>query len=229
MMNRGRVRSGSSSGSPVKTVYTYIQPGAKKYGHVRTYGQGLERVLTHTYGQGSCTWRGQGRQQRRPVHRKPTGWVRTEKLHHVHREATECVLFIGSQPAWTEQPKRGLAYRRTEETAFCSTTYDRNGILFTRRGLAYRKTKETDFSSTSYGRNGVLFIGRGVAYRKTKETEFSSTSYGRNGVLFIARGVAYHKTGLHGLLFIHRQPPPASTCYYSSMASPSFLHGLLFI
>ena len=25
-------------------------------------------------------------------------------MRHVHREATEHVLFIGSQPAWTEQP-----------------------------------------------------------------------------------------------------------------------------
>ena len=104
-----------------------------------------------------------------------------EKLRHVHREATECIMFIGSQPAWMEHPKRGLAYRRTEETALCSTAYGRNGILFTDRGLAYRKTEETDFSSTSYGRNGVLLIGRGVAYRKTEEIDFSSTSYSRNG------------------------------------------------
>ena len=96
-----------------------------------------------------------------------------EKLCRVHREATECVLFIRSQLAWTEQTKRGLAYRRTEEMALCSTAYDRNGILFTARGVANRKTKETDFSSTSYGRNEVLLIGRGVAYRKTEETDFS--------------------------------------------------------
>ena len=25
-------------------------------------------------------------------------------MHHVHQEATERMLFIGSQPAWTEQP-----------------------------------------------------------------------------------------------------------------------------
>ena len=49
---------------------------------------------------------------------------------------------IGSQPAWMEQPKRGLAYRRTEETTFYLTTYGRNGILFTGRGLAYRKMED---------------------------------------------------------------------------------------
>jgi hypothetical protein len=51
----------------------------KKYGHIRTYGQGLERLLGHMYGQGLCTWRGSGRQQRRRVHREPTGLDRTTK------------------------------------------------------------------------------------------------------------------------------------------------------
>src|SRR5215216_221442 len=149
------------SRSPVYIVYTYVQPRCKKskYGHVRTYGRGVERLLAHTYGQGSCTWRGSEEQRQRPVHRQPTGWVRTEKLRRVHREATECV-------ALTEQPKRGLAYRGIEEMAFCSTAYGRNRILFTERGLAYHKTEETDLSSTSFGRNGVLLIGS--VWRTTK-------------------------------------------------------------
>ena len=121
---------------------------------------------------------------------------------YVHWEAAECVMFIGRQPAWTEQPKRGLAYRRMEEMALYSTGHGRNGILFIGRGLAYRKTEETDFSWTSYGRNGVLLIGRGVAYRKTEETDLCWSATVETGVLFIRRGVAYHKTGLHGLLFI---------------------------
>ena len=58
-----------------------------------------------------------------------------------------------------------------------------------------------------YGRNGVLLIGRGVAYRKT----------GLHGILFIST-----VDSLHRLLFIHRRPPPASTCDCSST-------GLLFI
>ena len=70
----------------------------------------------------------------------------------VHREATERVLFIRSQPAWTEQPmKRGLVYHRTEETALCSTGHDGNGILFIGRGLAYRKTEETDLLRSKRG------------------------------------------------------------------------------
>ena len=104
---------------------------------------------------------------------------------------SECVLFNGSQPAWMEQPKQGLAYRRMEETAFCSTGHGRNSILFIERGLAYRKMEETDLCWSAYGRNGVLFIGNGVAYRKM---------------------------GLHELLFMHLSLPltPASTGYCSS-------------
>src|SRR5215216_4518794 len=130
------------SRSPVYIVYTYVQPRCKKskYGHVRTYGRGVERLLAHTYGQGSCTWRGSEEQRQRPVHRQPTGWVRTEKLRRVHREATECILFIGSQPAWTEQPKRGLAYRRTEETAFCSSSL--HLLLFINRRLPPARSEE---------------------------------------------------------------------------------------
>ena len=33
-----------------------------------------------------------------------TDWVGTEKQRRVHREATEYVVFIRSQPAWMEQP-----------------------------------------------------------------------------------------------------------------------------
>ena len=60
----------------------------------------------------------------------------------VHREAMERVGAnrLGRNSRW----KRGLAYRRTEETALCSTGHGRNGILFNGRGLAYHKIKETD-------------------------------------------------------------------------------------
>ena len=93
---------------------------------------------------------------------------------------------------------------------------------------------------------GVLLIGRGVVYRKTEETDLCWSATVETGVLFIRRGVAYRKTGLHwllfistigclhGLLFIHRRPPPASTCDCSSTGSCSsilhraLLHRLLF-
>ena len=70
-------------------------------------------------------------------------------MRRAHLEATERVGAnrLGRNSQW----KRGLAYRRTEEMALCSTGHGRNGILFVGRGLACRKTKEMDFSSTSYG------------------------------------------------------------------------------
>ena len=63
------------------------------------------------------------------------------EMRRVHREATESVGAnrLGRNMRW----KRGLAYRRTEETALCSTGHGRNGILFIGKGLAYRKTEET--------------------------------------------------------------------------------------
>src|SRR3990170_9009928 len=82
--------------------------------------------------------------------------------------------------------------------------------------------EETAFCSTAYGRNGVLLIRRGLEYRKTEETDFCWSAYGRNRVLFIHRLLP--RSSLHGLLFIHRRPPPASTSYCSSS-----LHRLLFI
>ena len=89
-------------------------------------------------------------------------------MRRVHREATEYVVFIGSQPAWTEQSMEARPrVPQNGENALCSTGHGRNGILFIWTGLAYRKTEETDFSWTFYSGIGVLLIGRSVAYRKT--------------------------------------------------------------
>ena len=147
-------------------MYTYVQrPGCKKV-NTTTY--------VHTGGVSNAYSR--VRTARAHVH----GWVGTEKLcrRRVHGEATECVMFIGRQRnascSWgcngmlrvnREAPervganrlgrnrrwKRGLAYRTTEETALCSTSHVRNGILFIRRGLAYRKTEETDLLRSKRG------------------------------------------------------------------------------
>ena len=155
-------------------------------------------------------------------------------MRHVHREEMERVGAnrLGRNSRW----KRGLAYRRTEKTALCSTGHGRNGILFIGRGLAYRKTEEMDLCWASYDRNGVLLIGRVVEYRKTEETDLCWSTTVETGVLFIGRGVAYRKMGLHGILFISSvdllQPPratvhPPST--YSSLHMRLFIHGLLFI
>ena len=145
------------------------------------------------------------------------------------------VVFMGSQPAGSEQNasscssgglgrnsrwKRGLAYRRTEETALCSTCHGGNGILFT--GGVWRTTKRR--KQTSYGRNGgpvdregcgvpqnggnrppmvetgVMLIGRGVAYRKTDKTDLCWSATVETGVRLIGRFVAYRKTDEMDLL-----------------------------
>ena len=138
-------------------MYTYVQrPGCKKentatYVYIRAgsrtptrayvrpglvYMAGSERrnsvvvVFMGRQRNASCSWGGNG-------------------MRRVHREATERVGAnrLGRNSRW----KRGLAYRRTEETALCSTGHVRNGILFIGRGLAYRKTEETDLLRSKRG------------------------------------------------------------------------------
>src|SRR5215216_5994568 len=108
------------SRSLVNIVYTYVQrPGCKKV-NTATY--------VHTGGVSNAYSR--IRTARSRVH----GWVGTEKRRRrrVHGEATECVVFIGRQrntscssgANWLGRNsllKRGLVYRRTKETALCST------------------------------------------------------------------------------------------------------------
>ena len=97
------------------------------------------------------------------------------------------------------------------------------------RGVAYRKMEETDLCWSATVETGVLFIGRGVGHRKTGLHRYCSSTLSTS-------------SSLHGLLFIHRRPPPASTCDYSSTSSCSSsvhrsstgycstspLHGVLF-
>ena len=130
-------------------MYTYVhRPGCKKV-NTATY--------VHTGGVSNAYSR--VRTARAHVH----DWVGTEKLRRrrVHGEATEYVVFMGRQQitlcssganrlGLNSRSKRGLAYRRTEETTLCSTDHGGNRILFIGRGLAYHKTEETDFSWTSY-------------------------------------------------------------------------------
>ena len=62
-MNCGHARKGTchSRGAHIACTRTYNGQGARK--KIRpcmcTYGRGLERLLAHTYDEGSCTWLGQ--------------------------------------------------------------------------------------------------------------------------------------------------------------------------
>ena len=82
-------------------VRTAARVQERKYGHVRTYGRGLERLLAHTYMAGS--------ERRNSVVVKFMG----SQPAGLERNAWSCSLGgLGRNRRW----KRGLAYRTTEET-----------------------------------------------------------------------------------------------------------------
>ena len=178
------------SHSPVNIVYTYVQrPGCKKvntatYVHTGGVSNAYSRILTTR----ACVqgWVRTEKLRRRRVHGEATGWVRTECV----------VVFIGSQPAWTEQPM---------ETRPGVPQNGGNGLVFDRL----------------WSKRGSCSLG-GV-WRTTKR---DSTGY--------CSSPPSTPSSLHGLLFIHRRPPPASTCDCSSTGSCSsslhraLLHRLLF-
>ena len=189
-------------------------------------------------------------------------------MRRVHGEATECVVFMGrqrnascssggngtrgSQPAGSKRNalcssrglgrnrrcKRGLAYRRTGETALCSTGHVQNGVLLIGRGVAYRKTEETDLLRSKRGS-----CCSGGVWRTAKRTK--RISYGRNGGPVHREGCGVPQNGTPwDTVHLHRRPPPASTgyrrpppastaCYstgYCSTTPPQApLHRLLFI
>ena len=80
-------RTCRSRGAHVACTRTYNgQCARKKYGHVRKYGRGLERLLAHMYGQGSCTWLGRNGE----TTSSSCSWG-GNGMRRVHREATESV------------------------------------------------------------------------------------------------------------------------------------------
>ena len=87
----------------------------------------------------------------------------------IHREATEHMLFIGGQPAWTEQPM---------ETRPGILQNGGNGLVFDRprskRDPVHREgsgVPQNGGNGPPTVETGVLLIGRGVEYRKTEETD----------------------------------------------------------
>ena len=88
---------------------------------------------------------------------------------HVHWEATERVLFIGSQPAWTEQPmetRPGVPQNRGNGLVFDRTCSKRDPVHREGSGVPQNGGNRPPMVET-----GVLLIGRGVAYRKMEETD----------------------------------------------------------
>src|SRR3954466_2362425 len=121
-----------------------------------TYGRGIEHLLTHTYGEGSCTWLGRNGE----TASSSCSWG-GNGMRRVHGEATERVVFTGRQRnAW-------------EPTGWVGTECV---VVFIGRAWT-EQAMETRPSIPQNGGNGpptvetgVLLIGRGVAYRKTEET-----------------------------------------------------------
>ena len=129
-------RTGRSRGAHVACTHTYSGQCARKKIRPHMYILAGSRMPTRAYVQPGLVY-----------------------VAGSERRNIIVVVFMGIQPAeseqnasscssgglgWNSRWKRGLAYRRPEETALCSTGHVRNGILFIGRGLAYRKTEETD-------------------------------------------------------------------------------------
>src|SRR3954465_15920921 len=121
------------------------------YVHTGRVSNAYSRIRTaraHVHG-----WVGMEKQRRRHVHGEATECIvfmgrqrnascssggnetRGSQLAGSERNVWSC---SSGGLGWNMRWKRGLVYRRTEETALCSTGHVRNGILFIRRGLAYR-------------------------------------------------------------------------------------------
>ena len=135
----------------------------------------------------------------------------------------ECVVFMGRQRnascssgglGQNRRWKRGLAYRRTEETNLLHSEQgpaDREGCGVPQNGGNGPPTVETGSCSS------------GGVWRTTKRDSMGYCS-----------SPLSTSSSLHGLLFIHRRPPLASTCDCSSTGSCSsslhraLVHRLLF-
>src|SRR3954471_2255522 len=83
-----------SRGAHIACSCTYSGQGARKKIRPRmcTYGRGLERLLAHTYGEGSLTWLARNRETVSSL----CSWG-GNGMRRVHGEAMECLMFIGRQ------------------------------------------------------------------------------------------------------------------------------------
>ena len=78
---------------------------------------------------------------------------------------------LGRNKRW----KQGMAYRRTEETALCSTGRVQNGGPVDREGSG---VPQNGGNGPPTVETGVLLIRRSVAYRNTEETDLLQSKRG---------------------------------------------------
>ena len=154
---------------------TYVRVGVRDPARMCTYGRGLECLLVHTYGQGSCTWLGRNGE----TAPSSCSWGGNE-MCRVHGEATECVVLIerkrntwepsgldgtaDGNEAWhtTERRKRPCVQPATFEMGSCSS------------GGVWRTAKRR--KRTSYGRNGGSVDREGCGVPQNGTTRNMSTS-----------------------------------------------------
>ena len=185
-----------------------------------TYEQDLERLLAHTYGQGSCTWLGRNGETTTSsrVHGEPTGWVETECV----------VVFIGR--AWTEQQM---------ETRPRVPQNGGNGLVFDRpRSKRDPVHREGTGVPQKEGNGLVLDLLRlkrgpvdrdGCGVPQNGGNGLVLERYGRNGGPIHREGCGVPQNGTpRDTVHLHRRPPPASTGSYSSSLHRALLHRLLF-
>ena len=132
-------RTCRSRGAHVACTRTYNGHCArmKIWPRMCTYGWGLERLLAHMYGQGSCTWLGRngettssscswGGNGMRRVHREATERVGANQLGwngmrgRVHREGLDGTGDVNEAWHTTERRKRPCVRPTTFETGSCS-------------------------------------------------------------------------------------------------------------
>src|SRR3954471_6127575 len=129
-----------------------------------TYGRGLERLLMHTYSEGSLTWLGRNGE----TALSSCSW-RGNGMCRVHREATR----VGQNGMRGRVHREGLDGRGDGNEAWRTakrrkrTSYGRNGGPVDREGCG---VPHNGGNGPPTVKMGVLLIGRGVVYRKTEET-----------------------------------------------------------
>ena len=147
-------------------MYMYVQARVqeRKYGHVCVQTGGVSNAYSRI------------RTARARVH----GWVGTEKQTSCssggNRLGRNTSCSSGANwLGWNSRWKQGLAYRRTEETALCSTGHVQNGGPVDREGCG---VPQNGGNGPPTVETGVLLIGRGVVYRKTEETDLLRSKQG---------------------------------------------------
>ena len=156
-------------------------------------------------------------------------------MRRVHREATERVLFIGSQRAWTEQPM---------ETRPGVPQNGGNGLVFD-RPLLKRDPVHREGSGVPRNRGNGLLLDLLRSKRGPVDREGCGVAqnggnglvlerYGQNGGPVHQEGSGVPQNGTpRDTVHLHRRIPPRATVHPPSTSSSLhlrlFIHGLLFI